>query len=95
MDRAIQKTTIDRSSWFWLALMVGGAGLIEVVAVKDRDLGFAISGIGIAFVGAFAFLAPIPLRVDVRVMLRPPKDIDPRVAALAGVGVVLNHRHRY
>ncbi len=90
MDRAIPNTSPDRSFWLWPAILLGAAIVIEIAAVRHGDVGLAVSGIGVAMLGAFAFLAPISLRSNVRTMLRPPERVDAKVAILGGLGAVLN-----
>ena len=89
MQRAIASKSRDYSSWFWLALFLGLAIVSEVVGVRTGDLGVAICGVGVAILGVFGFLCPVPLNANVRSMFQVPANVDPKVAALGGVGGAL------
>ena len=82
--------SISASSWFWLAALIAAAVIMEVTAVRERDAGIAISGLGIAILAAFAFQCPLPANGDVRAIFRVRPDVDPKVAALGGIGAMLN-----
>jgi hypothetical protein len=90
MERATASKVQDYTAWFWLALMLVCAVIAEVAAVQTSDIGMAISGIGFAFLGAFSLFCPLSLTANVRTMLRPPANVDPRASILAGIGVILN-----
>ena len=90
MDKPVASTAPTASSWAWLCIVVGGSIVIEISAVRTGDLGGAISGVGIALLGAFAFLYAPSFRANMREVLRPPRVVDPKIAYLAAVGMLLN-----
>ena len=65
--------SISASSWFWLAALIAAAVIMEVTAVRERDAGIAISGLGIAILAAFAFQCPLPANGDVRAIFHDGK----------------------
>src|SRR5690242_2537531 len=89
MDRTIQSASRNYSAWIWLASFLAFAVVTEVVAVRYGDFGLAVSGVGIAVLGAFGFFAGPSFNANVRTMLRAPANVDPKVAALAGAGAFL------
>ena len=90
MERTIASRVQEYTAWFWLTLMLACAVVAEISAVRESDIGMAISGLGFAFLGAFSFYSPLSLRANVRTILRPPAPVDRRAAVLGGLGVLLN-----
>ena len=80
---------VSRSSWVWLASTLGFAIVCELLAVRERNAGFAVSGLGIVLLGAFAFLAAPPFTANIREFFRPKPNVEPRIAYLGGVAVSL------
>ena len=84
------RPSISVSAYVCFFLMVGLAIAADVIAVQMRDIGMAISAVGLVLLGAFGLFAPIKFTVNLREALKPPNDIDPRIAYLAGLGGLLN-----
>jgi hypothetical protein len=89
MDQPVA-TTCGISPWVWLISMGGFGILCIVVAVRQRELGLAISGAGFMLLAATAFLAAPPFNANLREFFRPPHRFDPRVAYLGAIGAALN-----
>ena len=87
MNQPVAK--VSRSSWVWLASTVSFAIMCEVLAVRGRNIGFGISGLGFVLLGVFAFLAAPPFTANVREFFRAPQHVEPRIAYVGGVSVAL------
>jgi len=90
MNREISRSVDNSGAWIWLPLSIGAATLLVASAVSTREIGHAISGLGVVLLGVFAYLYPISFRADVRFLRRPEGASDRRVITLGAIGALLN-----
>ena len=89
MDTPAARTSSNWSAWFWLAFGVGLGLNLAIEAARTGVVGYAISAVGFALLGAAQYMHPINVATPISEQFRVRAMPNKRIAALGGVGVVL------
>ena len=81
--------TASLSSAFWLLLAVGFSVAFMLEAVYSASVGFGVTAIGMAVLGAAWHQAPLNLATNLKHLVRAENPINPAAVALARLGAAL------